>query len=272
LRRAIRERPVTFFLAFAFAISYLLGIPFNMAASTLFAPSSFWAIYAPRVVTVIGPALAALLVASLGGGTIPPAHLLRSVLIPVRYLAWIPAMVAAGSLLAIGSFVLAGLPAVKSCAVFAHGAALFAAHLAIQFLVVGLGEEVGWRGWLLPALAARRPFGLATAVTGLAWIAWHAPVFFSGIQLALAFVGLLIALSVIEAWLWLRTAHSVGIVAVAHAAVNAPFVLIESTVRSDAAGAAITMSAFGYLAALYAGIALALGIGARRIWTLSSVA
>jgi len=46
-------------------------------------------------------------------------------------------------------------------------------------LVFGLGEEVGWRGFLLPRLL---PMGKATAylVLGMIWGVWHAPLVWAG--------------------------------------------------------------------------------------------
>lgn len=69
------------------------------------------------------------------------------------------------------------------------------------FLVV-LGEEYGWRGYLLPRLAAWRGLVAATAIVGLVWALWHAPFLFwlasrlgtaaplklCGIQMAAVFV------------------------------------------------------------------------------------
>jgi membrane protease YdiL (CAAX protease family) len=49
------------------------------------------------------------------------------------------------------------------------------AHFALQLLVVGIGEEVGWRGWLLPRLHANYTLLRATAWTALVWLAWHLP-------------------------------------------------------------------------------------------------
>lgn len=74
----IRERPVTSFLLITVGVSYALGIPFNVAASSVLPSSSLAGIYVPRVVTVIGPGVAALLVAHAGGGVISAGQLFRS--------------------------------------------------------------------------------------------------------------------------------------------------------------------------------------------------
>lgn len=52
------------------------------------------------------------------------------------------------------------------------------AVLAVWLLTFGLGEELGWRGWLLPALRTRASrIASALAVTAV-WAAWHLPAFF----------------------------------------------------------------------------------------------
>ena len=52
-----------------------------------------------------------------------------------------------------------------------------AAVAVVWILTFGLGEEAGWRGWLLPHLAERQStFWAALTVAGV-WIVWHAPAF-----------------------------------------------------------------------------------------------
>jgi hypothetical protein len=90
---------------------------------------------------------------------------------------------------------------------------------------VQAGEEIGWRGYALPRLAAR--FGLARAslVLGLLWACWHLPLFFvPGLgnygQSFPLFVAGGIALSVAMAWLYANTAGSVLLAMLMHSAVN----------------------------------------------------
>jgi uncharacterized protein len=103
-----------------------------------------------------------------------------------------------------------------------------------QVLLVGwvnvlpaLGEEWGWRGWLLPELL---PLGRWTAmvVIGVVWGLWHAPVLLLGYNYPLEppalrlllMVGLCIVLSVLFGWLRLRS-NSAWPAAVAHGFLNA---------------------------------------------------
>ncbi len=87
------------------------------------------------------------------------------------------------------------------------------------------GEEIGWRGYALPRLAAR--FGLARAsiLLGLIWGFWHLPQFFipeadTYGQSLVVYVLQVTALSVAMAWLYARTNGSLLLVMLLHAAVN----------------------------------------------------
>jgi membrane protease YdiL (CAAX protease family) len=41
--------------------------------------------------------------------------------------------------------------------------------------LAGLGEEIGWRGFLVPELSRRLSFAKTSLVSGLVWSAWHYP-------------------------------------------------------------------------------------------------
>lgn len=87
------------------------------------------------------------------------------------------------------------------------------------------GEEVGWRGFALPKLAAR--FGLrgASVVLGVIWACWHIPQFFIhqsdtyGQSFSL-YALQVIALSVAIAWLWVKTNCGLLLPMLFHSAFN----------------------------------------------------
>lgn len=66
--------------------------------------------------------------------------------------------------------VTAGLPLARWLA-FVTRSALF------TLLIVGIGEETGWRGWLLPELQKRFSPLISSLLLGVAWGLWHFPRF-----------------------------------------------------------------------------------------------
>lgn len=96
----------------------------------------------------------------------------------------------------------------------------------LYVLVFGgpIGEELGWRGYALPLLQGAHGPIWATAVLGVAWAAWHAPLFaIAGtVQQSIppvSFVIQILATAVIYTWLWNR-ARSLPLVIGFHAAFN----------------------------------------------------
>ena len=90
---------------------------------------------------------------------------------------------------------------------------------------VQAGEEIGWRGYALPRLAARFGWAWASIFLGLIWAFWHLPQFFireadTYGQSFLIFVLQVTAISVAMAWLYLRTNGSLLLTMLLHAAVN----------------------------------------------------
>lgn len=83
-----------------------------------------------------------------------------------------------------------------------------------ETLVYSLGEEIGWRGLLVPELAKMTNFTKTALVSGVVWAAWHMPVIFladynSGGTpnwfAAAMFAVLIIAISFPFAWLRLKS-------------------------------------------------------------------
>lgn len=87
------------------------------------------------------------------------------------------------------------------------------------------GEELGWRGYALPRLAARVGLGPASLALGAIWALWHLPLFFvrdadTFGQSFVVYTLEVIAISVTMAWLWWRVRGGLLPVMLLHASVN----------------------------------------------------
>ena len=95
-------------------------------------------------------------------------------------------------------------------------------------LLSGMGEEIGWRGVLVPELAKVMSFGKVALVSGVIWILWHFPLlFFADYNMAGApkwYAGLMFAVMVLGisfAFAWLRLkSKSIWPAAILHASHN----------------------------------------------------
>jgi uncharacterized protein len=124
---------------------------------------------------------------------------------------------------------------------------------------VQAGEEIGWRGYALPRLAARLGLGPAAIVLGAVWALWHLPLFFvreadtygqSFVVYAIAVT----ALSVTMAWLYARTDGALLPVMLLHAATNNT----KDIIPSASGGVSDVSAVFGVQASMMARLTAAL--------------
>jgi membrane protease YdiL (CAAX protease family) len=91
----------------------------------------------------------------------------------------------------------------------------------VQTLLVGspMGEEIGWRGYVLPRLQARLPALAASLALGVAWGLWHLPlVVASGGHLGWFLLGI-VADAVLFTWLYNSTDGSLLLALLFHASI-----------------------------------------------------
>lgn len=111
------------------------------------------------------------------------------------------------------------------------------AGITLHFLITGtigviencattLGEEIGWRGFLVPELAKRFSFTTTSLLSGSIWALWHVPIIvFAGYNAGTGSFGLavvalnMIALSFVLTWLRLKSG-SLWTAAILHASHN----------------------------------------------------
>ncbi|WP_417233528.1 CPBP family intramembrane glutamic endopeptidase [Arthrobacter sp.] len=271
---SLRLRPIIWYVVLAYALAWLVALPLWLGGRGLGDP--LFTVYA--LVMMLTPTVAAVLVTRFAE---KPANrpggpgIARSLgLWPLKPVGPFIAFLAAGLLLPIllvlGGLLLgaavglypadfAQLTALRS--IMAQQAPQAAAQLnalPAWLLVVGqlfnvligsfinlvpaLGEEIGWRGWLVSRL---EPLGRTATVliSGVIWGLWHAPLILLGYNypgvpgwLGLAaMVGFTVSFGAVLAWLRLAS-NSVWPAALAHGALNAAaglFLVFAATTDLD---------------------------------------
>jgi uncharacterized protein len=94
-----------------------------------------------------------------------------------------------------------------------------------NFLLNGLSEEVGWRGFALPRLQARYSPLTASAILWVFWSAWHVPAYLGGVapqslENTLVELVLILPVTILFTWFYNRTGGSLLAVALLHPAMN----------------------------------------------------
>ena len=94
-----------------------------------------------------------------------------------------------------------------------------------------LGEELGWRGFALPRLQARRSALAASLIVGAVWGTYHLPLFVLGsptrpFALFLPFALSCVIMSIFYTWMYNGTGGSLLIVVLLHATTNLPLTVV----------------------------------------------
>lgn len=102
--------------------------------------------------------------------------------------------------------------------------------IPIYFLIVfgiggPLGEEIGWRGYLLPHLLKERDPLYASLIVWVIWFGWHLPLFWipgasqHGVSIP-AFVLFIAAWTILFTWVYMGTRRSLISVLLLHTSIN----------------------------------------------------
>lgn len=152
-----------------------------------------------------------------GEGWLPgsPRWLVLAYLLPIVYAA-----------VAYGTVWLTGLGSVDLTR-FKTPVTTFLVVGSLQSLLSATGEELGWRGFLVPELARTMSLGRTAVVSGAIWAVWHMPlIIFADYNAGtatwyalLCFAFMVVAMSFPMAWLRLRSG-SVWPAAIIHASHN----------------------------------------------------
>jgi membrane protease YdiL (CAAX protease family) len=235
--RTLEHKKILIFLIFAFAwswINWFIGLSYLSDATTETTIGPFVNYF---FIGVYGPAIAATATALYFDGTKGLIELFAKLFIwraPTKIYFFIllfpPVFMASG--LALFAYFFGSPGNFDASAVNLIPKILFASLLAGP-----LGEELGWRGWLLPEIQKRHSAANSSLIIGVIWFLWHAPLFFapfgtliSGEDFSsLTFVTYLIfviCLSCLYTWLVNSSRGSVLISILIHLSINAGLLLL----------------------------------------------
>ncbi|HKK37509.1 MAG TPA: type II CAAX endopeptidase family protein [Paracoccaceae bacterium] len=204
-----RRRPVATFVALAYAWSWSA---WGLAAALPGSAAGTLAYYAGG----FGPALAAAATLALAGRPLRPW--LSGLLVwRCGPRAWAAALLLPPAVVAAVTAGFAALGGPVEPALLPDRLAAWAPSFVVLALIGGGNEEPGWRGLAQPELQRRLHPAAATALLGLVWALWHAPLLLASSELRAALTPATLALAAgitllsitlhafWYAWLWNRT-------------------------------------------------------------------
>ena len=224
LRTAVRAHPVPWLVALSYAFAWALLVPAMLGARHLLP------LTVPGFVLIFPlgytPAAAALLVAWLSDGRAglrEVAGMLRRWRIPLRY--YVAVVAAPPALFLLGL----GLGATTGMRLGTFGTPwLIAAAFVVNLVLCAAvnGEEIAWRGVMLPMLQTRMTALRAGVLTGVVEAVFHLPLFLTPgtPQSRIPFSGFLlfsVALAMLFTFVFNATGGSLLAVTLLHGAVNA---------------------------------------------------
>lgn len=195
----VKKFPVTFFLFATLLITYVLGIAIYLALEAL-GVSSAWI---NNFVLRFGPTLAGILTIAFLSGRAGLRDLWQRCL-RWRFSPWLYLFaILVQPIILLAVLFLRGFGVdVQSVNPLTAVGVFISQLLLTVFIGAGLGEELGWRGFLLPELVKRYSPFVASLFVGMAWFAWHIPAYLINSDRAasdpiLPFAVIIMALSIV---------------------------------------------------------------------------
>ena len=214
LTYTLKRHPVPAYFVLVYALSWACWIPLAIARTWLSFPYIVFAVAGNGMPSLLGIVLTALV-----GGKAGLAELfgrLGRVRAPLIWYAVVLLLIPALRLAA------AGIPALLGLATITVA---FSGFTVLGGLGAALLEELGWRGFALPRMQARRPAFTASLLLGALWGAWHLPVQIAqGLPLTAAglipflfSLLMLTALAVLFTWVYNNASGSLFLMVLLHA-------------------------------------------------------
>ena len=231
----VKRHPIITFFVLAYALAWIIESPLVFLTDSL----TDTQVLVVQILSSNVPSVVAIMLTAMVFGRGALRKLLGRLLIwrvnPLWYL-----VVFLGPVALVGGVV--PLNALLGGPALSLGMPLLGAAIFFGFSIFpgsALGEEIGWRGYVLPRLQSRMSALSAGLFLAPIWALWHLPLWLQGkpFQTPTLYAGFVVsafALSVILTWVYNSTGGSLLFVVLLHATVNLPQTLTIDELGSRA--------------------------------------
>jgi len=230
IREWVKQNSVLSYILLAYGITWLIALPLVLSYQGLIAIEVPFALH---YILPFGPMLSALIVTAVTSGTSGLREILSRMskwrIKPIWFLialfsVWILYFVSSTIIVLIGQ-------PWPDLSLFGNVLYLpyltFAGAWLLWIFTFGIGEETGWRGFLLPKLQVKHGPITASLILGIFWAGWHVPMFLYNENLiAMGLMGTIFWViglmfgSVLLTWLYNSSEGSVLMTALWHGTYN----------------------------------------------------
>jgi membrane protease YdiL (CAAX protease family) len=238
MKTLLKHHQIIAFFLFSYALAWIVWVPAISFWRLRFAPDQFpWWFFPSYLIGAWSPTLAALILTRVLEGKTGIKTLLRKYLIWRVELIWyIAALKIAPMMVLLAIRIYAARGGIIG-PVAPERWYFFVAGPLVNIVFGGaLAEELGWRGFALPALQHKYNALVSSVILGILWALWHAPAYWapsgsliSGKPVTVSAIGFYIlftiGLTIIMTWLFNNANGSVLLTIMFHAMFNAGFPL-----------------------------------------------
>ena len=233
LLSVVKGHPIITFFLLAYALAWIIESPLVILTDSV----TDTQVLVVQILSANVPSVVAIMLTAIVFGRGALRKLLGRLLIwrvnPLWYL-----VVVLGPVALVGGMV--GLNTLLGGPALSLGMPLVSVAIFFGFSIFpgsALGEEIGWRGYVLPRLQSRMSALSAALLLAPIWALWHLPLWLTGGpgRTPLIYAGFVVsafALSVLLTWVYNSTGGSLLLVVLLHATINLPITLLYDDLGS----------------------------------------
>ncbi|PWJ42991.1 type II CAAX endopeptidase family protein [Sediminitomix flava] len=225
----LKKHPIGSFILITFLFTYLIGGSLNIwiNQTELNLPKTI-TLYLSRIGIVIGPAVSAIFMSYLLEKRFGIRSLLYKLIPSQKEITWFITIPISTLFISFSACIFSGISLNLLLEMLSNSWEILLLHYVLQIIIIGFGEELGWRGWLFPKLTETYSFLYSILIFFITWVLWHLPILFSGAEIVIPWFFVAISVTSILTFLWIKTNGNVFVLAYVHGCINAPQFFIEN--------------------------------------------